>query len=118
MSRRPANEALLLAVLLRTGGVRKGYRAGLYLSCWLLSSERVGHEQTLEEYGEWWKKSRATCYRERGYLAASLPKGVEVEAVEHALWQHIQSQKEDRKAARNEAEALAELAGLPWAVVN
>ena len=114
---RKAGEPTILAVLFMTGGVRKGYRAGQYLAYWAFASERRGHELSLEEYGEYWKTSRATCYRERGYLAASLPKGVEAGAVEHALWEHMQSQKASRKAARNQAEALAELSNLPWAVV-
>jgi len=117
VSRKPG-EPTVFAVLIRTGGVRKGYRAGLYLSCWLFASEMRGHELSLEEYGEYFVKSRATCYRERGFVAASLPKGIEVDAVEHALWQHVQSQKASRQAARNEAEALAELSALPWAVVS
>lgn len=73
MSRKPG-EVTILGMLLTVGGVRKGYRAGLYLSCWLFASEKLGHELTLEEYGDYWKKSRATYYRERGYLASSLPK--------------------------------------------
>lgn len=114
---RKIGEPTVLAVLFVTGGVRKGYRAGLYLSCWLFASERRGHELSLEEYGEYFLKSRATCYRERGFLTASLPKGAEAEAVKHALWQHMQAQKASRKAVRNEAEALAELSNLPWSVV-
>jgi hypothetical protein len=116
VSRKPY-EPTILTVLFLTGGVRKGYRAGLYLANWLLASQRIGHEASLEEYGEWWIKSRATCYRERGFLAASLPKGAEAGAVEHALWLNLQSRKASRKAVTNEAEALAELSGLPWAVV-
>jgi hypothetical protein len=106
-----------LAVLLVTGGVRKGYHAGLYLSCWLFASERLGHELSLEEYGDWWKKSRATCYRQRGFLAVSLPAGVDVDMVEHALWQHMQSRRASLVTPSNEAEALAELSAVPWAVV-
>jgi len=116
VSRKPY-QPTILTVLFLTGGVRKGYRAGLYLSNWLLASEMIGHEASLEEYGEWWIKSRATCYRERGFLAASLPKGIEPGAVEHALWLNLQSRKAGHKAATNEAEALAELSGLSWSVV-
>jgi hypothetical protein len=116
VSRKPY-QPTILTVLFLTGGVRKGYRAGLYLSNWLLASQMIGHEASLEEYGEWWIKSRATCYRERGFLAASLPKGIEPGAVEHALWLNLQSRKAGHKAATNEAEALAELSGLPWSVV-
>jgi len=45
-------------------GWRQGLRALTYVAAWGIASDAVGRPLTVEEYGQHWKESRATAYRE------------------------------------------------------
>jgi hypothetical protein len=48
-----------------SGGIREATRACTFLASWLIAREGLKHwPESIEEYCEWWKQSRASGYRE------------------------------------------------------
>lgn len=54
-----------MGVTIQRAGIRRGSDVCTFVLCWwALMAEKDGEEPTVEEYGEYWKVSRATAYRE------------------------------------------------------
>ncbi len=45
-------------------GFRKARKALTFAVCWSMCETELQRPPTIDEYGEWWKISRATAYRE------------------------------------------------------
>lgn len=55
----------LASVTLERAGVRNGSRVLAFIMQWWIVHHELGRAPTVPEYGEWWKMSQATAYRER-----------------------------------------------------
>jgi hypothetical protein len=44
-----------------------------FVVCWAITEEALGHPPTLEEYGEWWRQSRSTIFREQALFREAFP---------------------------------------------
>jgi hypothetical protein len=51
--------------LIEQGGLRRGLKVMSFIVAWGVASEDLGREITIEEYGEWWKVSRSSAFREQ-----------------------------------------------------
>jgi hypothetical protein len=59
--------------LVRTFGFRKAMRVVSFVTCWEIVRRDLGREPTIEEYGEWWKESRATAFRHQQLFREAFP---------------------------------------------
>lgn len=63
----------LLRIAASRVGPLKGSRVLAYMIAWDMVRQELGHEPTPEEYGEWWKQSRATSFREQAAFRECFP---------------------------------------------
>ena len=63
----------LLEVAVRRVGPLKGAKVLSFMIAWDVVRQELGYEPTIEEYGEWWKVSRATAFREQAAFRACCP---------------------------------------------
>lgn len=66
---------LIESVLNNVGGSSiKAHRVVLYIACWGVCSKKLGRPPVnVEEYADWWNKTRATAYREQQLFREALP---------------------------------------------
>lgn len=57
-------EVPVSVMVVKKVGWRQGLRALTYVAAWGIASDAEGRSLTVEEYGDYWKESRATAYRE------------------------------------------------------
>lgn len=81
-----SREKPLFAVLVETGGIRRGYRAMTYLAAWLIASNDVDHPASQNEFMAFWRSSISSLTRDRNALRASLPVGLDIDGVHAILW--------------------------------
>jgi hypothetical protein len=63
----------LLEVAMAQVGMRRGARVIAFMIAWNVVRRELGHEPTIEEYGDWWKVSRATAFREQQMFREAFP---------------------------------------------
>jgi hypothetical protein len=64
----------LLTVAARAVGLRRAFRVLTFMAAWDRAKRAMCKGPiTLEEYGEWWKESRATIYREQALFRQAFP---------------------------------------------
>lgn len=71
MKKRPARTVMELCVARK--GVLKGSRVCAFIAQWIIASQALGREITLEEYAEWWKESERTAYRHQAEFRECFP---------------------------------------------
>jgi len=54
-------------------GRLKSYRVVAFILCWGIAEDALGHSPTLEEYGDWWRESRATTFRQQALFRDAFP---------------------------------------------
>ena len=55
-------------------GFRKGGQALTFAVCWWIVTRKLGRPpETVDEYSDWWKQSRATGYREQAVFRKTFP---------------------------------------------
>jgi hypothetical protein len=69
MAKRPS----LLEVAVRRVGARRGARVLAFMIAWDVVRRELGREPTIEEYGEWWRISRRTAFREQALFRQVFP---------------------------------------------
>jgi len=98
----------LIEVAIRNIGVRKGFKACLYIAMWGMAAEAIGHAPVNpDEVAEWWKQSRSSCYRGQvAFREAFAP-----EMTPERLWSLARQRVEDKS---NEREAVGAVSALEW----
>ena len=62
------------AVAMQRAGIRKGYRALLFIACWWITEHELGRDpENVDEYCDNWKQSRATGFREQQAFRRAFP---------------------------------------------
>ena len=69
----PRKGRSLLEVAIASVGIRRGAKVVAFMIAWDLVYRELGREPTIEEYGEWWRTSRATAYREQALFRQVFP---------------------------------------------
>ncbi len=70
---RDARPQTLLEHARQRVGCRNALRVMTYMVAWQIAREDIGHEPTAEQYGQWWKESPATAYREQALFRRAFP---------------------------------------------
>jgi hypothetical protein len=70
MARRPRS---VLDLVVGRVGARRGYRVGTFLVSWSIVYQALGRAPSIEEYGDWWKLSRSTAFREQALFREAFP---------------------------------------------
>lgn len=66
-------QSLLQAAQSRVG-LRRAFKALTFMAAWDHARRQLRRETlTLQEYGEWWKDSPATCYRQQANFREAFP---------------------------------------------
>ncbi len=68
-----ARPLTLLEYAHRRVGLRNSMRVMTYMVSWQIAREDLGYEPTAEQYGQWWKESPATAYREQALFRQAFP---------------------------------------------
>ena len=64
----------LAAVVIGNVGPMRAYRVMVYIASWGIATKKLGHPPVnVEEYADWWHKTRATAYREQELFREALP---------------------------------------------
>lgn len=102
----PKANDTLMAMAIRNVGMRKAFKAMLYLAQWGIAYEAEG-PMTPEQLSEWWKESRATSFGNQAKFREAFPG----EQTPERLWTVAQVERATR---RNQKEVLAQLTSAPW----
>ena len=66
MKRKKVGEMSFVEVLITRHGFMKARKTLMFVACWMIVCEDLGRApETVEEYCQWWKRSRAQGYREQ-----------------------------------------------------
>ncbi len=68
-----ANGEPLLRLAAERVGLRKAFRVLSYMVAWDMAREAIGHDPTTEEYGEHWRESRSTAFRDAHLFREAFP---------------------------------------------
>lgn len=104
----------VMGVFILTGGLRKGYRAAVYVVSFLIACDREGKRLSVAEYGAYWRQSEATTIRERGALRASLPEGIDPDDFLDRMYASAAAR---RALTRGQVEGVAGLSTFPFPAV-
>ena len=81
----------LFGQMVEAGGLRAASRALGYLGAWAMTSNKLGHPASVDEFVLEWRSSRATTYREREALEKSLPDGWTIQRMLDFVWANRRS---------------------------
>src|SRR5919205_295819 len=70
MAREPRT---LLELAVARVGMRRGARVLAFMIAWDVVRKELGREPSIEEYGEWWRTSVRTAYREQALFRDAFP---------------------------------------------
>ena len=103
-----SREMAVIDVAIRKLGVRKGFKACLYVAMWGIAAEGIGHAPVNpDEVADYWERSRATCYRGQvAFREAFAP-----EMTPERLWLLARKRVEGKV---NEREAVSAVSSMKW----
>lgn len=70
---RVAKRQTLLQLAVRRVGLMRAGRVLAFMVAWDVVRRELDREPTLEEYGDWWRQSRATSFREQKLFREAFP---------------------------------------------
>lgn len=100
--KKKVSELSFAEYLIYKHGFFKAQKTLLFVACWLIVCEKLGRPpHTVDEYSDWWRKSRAQGFREQAMFRACT--GMDTPTL---IWQQV---REDMavQAEKKNAEKLA-----------
>jgi hypothetical protein len=71
---RRERKVTVIEVAIRRVGFRRGRRAVMFAACWWITTHELGRSpETIEEYAENWKQSRAQAFRDQADFRGAFP---------------------------------------------
>ena len=103
-----SREMTVIDVAIRKLGVRKGFKACLYVAMWGIAAEAIGHAPASPgEVADYWERSQATLYRGQvAFREAFAP-----EMTPERLWSLARKRVDDKL---NEREAVGAVSSMKW----
>ena len=106
MKRKLVSELSLVELMITRHGFLKARKTMMFVACWVIVCESLGREpETVDEYSDWWRKSRSTGFREQAVFRACT--GLDTPT---SIWLAARDQVADM-AKRKQADKLARQLG-------
>jgi len=102
-----ANTQSLMQVAILNAGIRKGYRACLYLVLWGIASDAEKRPMSANDLAKWWGDSRTITYKRQAIFREAFPG----EETPERLWKVAQVVHADRS---RQSEVMGQIVGTAW----